>query len=55
MRFSGDERIMRMEESGDPMPGRGAPFIIADKACSKCGTSNPRESAFCTKCGRPLN
>jgi hypothetical protein len=46
MRFSDDERIMRMEESGDPMPGGGALLIIADKACSKCGTSNPRESAF---------
>ena len=37
MRFSGDERTMRMEESGDPMPGGGAPLIRAyHRVCSKC-------------------
>jgi hypothetical protein len=54
--FSGDERTMRIEESGEPMPGGGAPLIIVDHVCSKCGgASNEPESAFCTKCGGSMN
>jgi hypothetical protein len=55
VRFSGDERTMRIEESGEPMPGGGAPLIIVDHVCSKCGASNEPESAFCTKCGGSMN
>jgi hypothetical protein len=55
MLFSGDERTMRIEESGEPLPGGGAPLIVADHVCNKCGVSNQPEKAFCTKCGSPLN
>lgn len=67
LRFSGYEREARIEETGDPLPGRGAPEMVADipddndkvlpatgELCDQCGASITTGSRLCDKCGHRL-
>lgn len=69
VRYSGYERDARIEESGNPLPGEGAPAMVADipddnskvlpmtgSVCEQCGAAIDADSTLCSKCSsRTIN
>jgi ribosomal protein L40E len=47
-------RVKEKEDTGVPLDAEEKGLLNRIKFCSKCGTKNPRESAYCFNCGQKL-